>query len=164
MPRPPGWALGLLACDPAEGVGFFLLLPFVTAIFTSSLGYFCAVHYRRAQLIYWSVFLLSVVYAIALGYYTPAIFSYNLFYGYFPGITYDELLPLTLTLVLFRILTLVCAGLLVWMAFLIESTCRPEDRTVTKGAALLRALAKTSAGVREHRCNRLPAAHVCLPV
>jgi hypothetical protein len=29
------------------------------------------------------------------------------------------------------------------MAFLIESNCRPEDRTLTKGAALLRALAKT---------------------
>lgn len=136
-------APGPLACDPAEGVGFFFLLPFVTAIFTSSLGYFCAVHYRRPQLIYWSAFLLSVAYAIGLGYYTPAIFSYNFFYGYFPGITYDELLPLTVTLVLFRILTLVCAGLLVWMAFLIESNCRPDDRTGAKGATLLRALAKS---------------------
>jgi len=134
-------ALGA-GCSLIEGLGFFALLPVVTVLFAGSLGYFCAVHYRRAVLIYWLIVVLTVIYALLLGYFTPAIFSYNVFYGYFPGVTYDELLPLTWTLAAFRAVTLGCAGLLVWMALLLERVAVPDDGVGKKGWALIRALVK----------------------
>lgn len=137
-----GAAVGGMVCSLPEGLGFFFLLPVVTAFFATSLAYFCAVHYRRAHLLYWLFVGATVAYAIALGYFSPAIYSYNLFYGFFPGITYDELLPLTWTLVLFRLITLGVAALLVWMALVLEGASSPGDRVRVKGVALLRALVR----------------------
>jgi hypothetical protein len=77
---------------------------------------------------------------VASGYFTPAIFSYNFLYGFLPGLTYDETLGLSSTLVLFRIITVLVAGALVWFSVLILENSLPGDSAVTKGTSLARAL------------------------
>jgi hypothetical protein len=105
-------------CDWLEGLGFYLLIPIVTVLVSSALGLFCAVHYRHPRLMAALCVAATVAYAGALGYFTPAIFSYNPFYGFFPGITYDETIELGGTLVVSRLLTVALAGILVWLTVL----------------------------------------------
>lgn len=106
-------------CDWLEGLGFYLLIPVVTALVSAALGLFCTVHYRHPRISAALFIAASVAYALGLGFFTPAIFSYNPFYGYFPGVTYDETIALTGTLVVSRALTLALAVILVWLAKLI---------------------------------------------
>ncbi|MEK7250297.1 MAG: hypothetical protein AAB209_07745, partial [Bacteroidota bacterium] len=75
-----------------------------------------------------------------VGYFAPAIFSYNFFFGYFPGLTYDEALDISMSLVLFRILTLILAGALVWMARLLLKHTNINDAVWEKGVTLLGAM------------------------
>lgn len=129
-------------CSLLHGLGFFLLLPVVSVVFSCSLGLFCAVHYRRARTMFALVFVATILYAVAEGYYTPAVFSYNFFYGYFPGLTYDEALGIGWSLVLFRLLTLVLAAAFVWMALLLVRNAAVGDTVWNKGVALLAALVR----------------------
>jgi tetratricopeptide (TPR) repeat protein len=111
-------ALFVRNCSIAEGLAFFMLLAPVSALFGVSLGFFCAVHSAHPRTLFLLVCLILLAYSAGLGYFTPAVFSYNFLYGYFPGLTYDEVLPLTRTLVLFRLLTLFIAAVLLWAAMI----------------------------------------------
>lgn len=127
-------------CDYLEGLAFYILLPVVAVLFASGLAIFCTVHYRHARLAFIAYAMASFAYALGLGYFTPAIFSYNFFYGYFPGLSYDELLPLGWPLVFFRVVTLGITALLVWWAGIIVLETSPEAGVTKKGLALLRTL------------------------
>ncbi len=124
-------------CSLLEGFGFFTLLPVVSVIFSSSLGFFCAVHYRRAKMMFILFVFATFVEVVAVGYFTPAIFSYNFFYGYFPGLTYDEALGIRWSLILFRLLTLILAAALVWMAQLVLDSTERSATAWEKGTTLL---------------------------
>jgi hypothetical protein len=130
-------------CSLAQGFGFFLLLPVVTAWFGSALGFFCVAHYRFSRIMYILVVLITFGYALVLGYTTPAVFAYNVFFGYFPGLTYDEALSVSTTLIFFRVLTIGFGAVWTWMALLILHHTRPEDSVRTKGSRLLWALLET---------------------
>ena len=142
-------ALFVKNCSFLEGMAFFLLLPVVSVIFSVSLGFFCAVHYKHPRAIFLVIVGASLLYALALGYYTPAVFSYNVLYGYFPGLTYDEVLEISWSLVLFRGLTLVLASALVWMGMLVLSSSRRGDSAFEKGRLLLKTMVQPR--------HRLPA-------
>lgn len=133
-------ALFVKNCSLASGIGFFLLIPVVTAWFASCLGFFCAAHYGWARVMYFLFVGISVAYALALGYFTPAIFSYNVFYGYFPGLTYDETLDTSTTLMTSRIITVLFGFVIAWFAFLLVRITGPSDRFWRKGILLLREL------------------------
>ncbi len=133
-------ALFVPNCDYLEGLAFYLLLPAVSVLFATGLALFCTVHYRHPRLLFVLYAVLSFVYVLLLGYFTPAIFSYNFFYGYFPGFSYDEFLPLGWPLVFFRLLTLGVAVLLVWWADIIVRETLPESGTVQKGVTLFSVL------------------------
>lgn len=127
-------------CSLGEGAAFFLILPCVSALFGTALGFFCAVHYRHPRLMFFALCALLVGYSVAVGYATPALFSYNFLYGYFPGLTYDEVLPLTTTLVLFRLVTLFVAAVLAWMGAIIATDNPPGNSTTVKGLRLVAGL------------------------
>ena len=127
-------------CSYVDGLIFFFLLPVVSVCFSTALAFFCAVHYRKSRTIFFLLFVATLAYDLALGYFTPAIFSYNFFYGYFPGLTYDEALAPTLTLLLFRLVTLGCAVLLFWLASLLVQHSSAMATTREKGFLLLRLL------------------------
>jgi tetratricopeptide (TPR) repeat protein len=133
-------ALFVKNCSLLDGLAFFFLLPVVTVWFASSLGFFCAVHYRFAKIVFVFMVVATFAYALALGYFTPAIYSYNFFYGFFPGLTYDETLTLTWTLVLFRVFTIFAGAVLLWMASLLLRHTTQSNPTWQKGIALLKAL------------------------
>lgn len=135
-------ALFVRNCSLLEGFGFFLLLPVVSVVFGCALGFLCAVHYCRARAMFILFFIITLAYALSLGYFTPAVYSYNFFYGYFPGFTYDEVLGIRLPLVWFRLFTLFVAGVLVWLAQLVVRHVRSDALTLEKGLALLKLLAR----------------------
>ncbi len=114
-------------CSYSEGVIFFLLIPVVTALWSISLALFCAALFRRALLFYFLFLIFTLIHPLYLGYFTPAIYSYNFIYGYFPGFSYDEVLTITPTLVLFRLLTVLCTLFLVLCSLLIVSTSRLQS-------------------------------------
>ncbi len=127
-------------CSLSEGMLFFLLLPVVSSWFSCCVGFFCAVHYRWPKTVFTLIFFATIAYALALGYFTPAIYSYNFFYGFFPGITYDEVLGIRWNLVFFRAMTLLLGIVFLGMGFLLVYNSAPSDTTVSKGMALLRSL------------------------
>ena len=134
-------ALFVKNCSILEGCAFFVLLPVVSALFSCGLGFFCAVHYRWSRTVFACACAATGAYALALGYFTPAIFSYNLFYGYFPGLTYDEILEIRWPLVLFRILTLLLGMMLVWLGVLMVGNIPSNLPAWRKGKELLLLLA-----------------------
>ena len=134
-------ALVVRNCSMAEGLAFYMLLAPVSALFGVALGFFSALHSAHPRALFFFVCFLCLCYSALLGYFTPAVFSYNFLYGYFPGLTYDEVLPVTRTLVLFRLVTLVVASLLLW-AGMITAADSPADgitwrRFLTLGAGLI---------------------------
>jgi tetratricopeptide (TPR) repeat protein len=137
-------ALFVKNCSLTEGFVFFVLLPVVSVLCAASLGFVCAVLFHHARTVFVLVFLATLGYSAALGYFTPGIFSYNFFYGYFPGLTYDEALDVSWTLVLFRVFTLVIAASLVWVAVLILKRTTPTDTLRVKGTRLLKAVTEPS--------------------
>jgi len=135
-------ALFVKNCSLLEGTAFFCLIPAVSVWFATSLGFFCAVHYRFARTIFVLFLAATFAYSAALGYFTPALFSYNFFYGYFPGLTYDEALSLSWTLVAFRLTTVFVGALFFGMATLVVTDSNPYDTTWRKGVQLIKSLAK----------------------
>ena len=131
-------------CSIIQGVGFYMLLPIVSVWFSSALGFFCAVHYRHARSVWFLIAVATLAYNVALGYWTPAIFSYNFFYGFFPGFSYDEVLQLNATLIWFRLVTVLAGGGLAWMAGIVIEVSAPGDAVWQKGWALLKALIRPS--------------------
>ncbi len=127
-------------CDVGEGVAFFVLLPVMGVVFAVGFAIFCVVHYRWPTFAFGVFVVGTIAYALYLGYATPAIFSYGLFYGYFPGFTYDELLPLEWPLILFRVLTLGATAMFLWLSWLIARHSAPDDSVVRKGFTLIRTL------------------------
>ena len=72
-------------CDWLEGLGFYLLIPVVTVLVSSALGLFCADPLPASTVMAALFIAATVAYAVALGYFTPAIFSYNLVLRVLPG-------------------------------------------------------------------------------
>lgn len=127
-------------CSLVEGFGFFVLLPVVSVWIATSVAFFCTVHYRHPFLVFLGFVAITFSYAVALGYFTPAIHSYNFFYGFFPGLTYDEALGITWTLLLFRLWSVGVGGIFLWMGILLVRDTHLEDSTVSKGVAVLSAM------------------------
>ncbi len=131
-------------CSLRDGLLFYLLLPGMSVVFSTALAFFCVMHYRRSRIMFFLFMAISFCYALALGYFTPAIFSYNFFYGYFPGFTYDEGLSVTSTLVSFRLITLGLSAVLVWLGNLLLAESEPSAGVTAKGLVLLRRLVQPS--------------------
>jgi len=139
-------ALFVPNCSFGEGLLFYLLLPGVSVFFSTCLSFFVTIHYDHPRSVVAALFFLSLVYVAALGYLTPSIFSYNFFYGFFPGLTYDEVLNVTPTLVLFRAVTLLAGYTLMSAGLLILEEGPVSRSTLQKGLALVRALPGTGRG------------------
>ena len=136
-----GNALFVRNCSMAEGMAFFMLLAPVSVLFGVSLGFFCAVHSAHPRTLFLLLCLVLLAYSAGLGYFTPAVFSYNFLYGFFPGLTYDEVILVTRTLVLFRVLTLFVAAVLLWAGMITVTDSRSAGiswrRLGTLGAGLI---------------------------
>ncbi len=99
-------------CYIREGIIFYILLPVVTVFFCSSLGILLGTVFPRRGFFLGALVLISTIcFSLWKLYLSPQIFFYNTVIGFFPGPLYDEIIPLSFTLVIYRA-TVACWGLL----------------------------------------------------
>jgi hypothetical protein len=119
-------------CSFSTGLAFFLLIPVVTISFSVSLGATVAVWFRRCMTVYLSIFILTFLHSLYVTVASPQLFAYNLFFGYFPGFTYDEVLTITGTLILSRLLTGIAGVMLLCLALIAAQHSSRSDRFLAK--------------------------------
>ncbi len=102
------WISGF--CNVSEGLAFYLLLPGITVLWSTSVATLCALATERklrATLLFLAVMFASIgisVYRLAT---QPPVFAYNPIIGYFPGPIYDEVVVISSTLLAARGIVLV---------------------------------------------------------
>lgn len=93
-------------CNIKEGAVFFLLIPAVTVFFSGSLGLLTGYVFGRRGFFIGALIIIGIIiYSLWRLYSDASLFVYNPVFGFFPGPIYDEVLPVTLTLVIYRIVT-----------------------------------------------------------
>jgi tetratricopeptide (TPR) repeat protein len=111
-------SLPRLPCDPVEGLAFYGLLPVVSVIFAYTLGWLVSLLFRWGRAAYILIFVFSFLLSGFIAFIQPRIYFYNPFIGFFPGLSYDELMPITSTLIMYRGYTLFLTlfmGLIIYM-------------------------------------------------
>ena len=94
-------------CYIMEGTVFFLLIPSVTVFFATALGLLTGFVVKRRGFLLGALILLGIIfYSLWKLYSGISLFLYNPVIGFFPGPLYDEAIPVTQTLVIYRALTL----------------------------------------------------------
>ncbi|MGB7291222.1 MAG: hypothetical protein WBD99_03525 [Thermodesulfobacteriota bacterium] len=94
-------------CFIREGLYFYLLIPLITVFFSTGLGILCGTVFRRWAFLVAALILISTIcFSIWRVYNDPSFFFYNAVIGYFPGPLYDEFIPITVTFIVYRIMTL----------------------------------------------------------
>ncbi|MGE5315801.1 MAG: hypothetical protein ACM3Q4_14000 [Acidobacteriota bacterium] len=112
-------ALAVKNCSFGAGVTYFVLLPGITMMFSVALGMVCAMYLERARTVFTLIVAALLARIVLTTYLQPQLFAYNTILGYFPGITYDEVVNDLTTLVLFREFTFV-ATFLLWIVFFLQ--------------------------------------------
>ncbi|HLP16949.1 MAG TPA: hypothetical protein VK470_11860 [Bacteroidota bacterium] len=112
-------ALAVKNCSFTSGAAYYILLPGITMIFSVSLGMITAMYFKRARLVFTLIVAALLIRIVITTYFLPQLFAYNTILGYFPGITYDELLSDLSTLVLFREFTFT-ATIMLWVWFFFQ--------------------------------------------
>lgn len=109
-------------CDVGSGIAFYLLIPLITWVFSTSIGVLSGVLFRKRGFIAGSLVLISIiVYSLWSFYGQVHIFFYNAVIGYFPGSFYDESITVTSSLVLYRAVILLWAFLIFTLVLIIRS-------------------------------------------
>ncbi len=97
-------------CSFKKGLLFFFLLPFVTTIFATAIGIFCGYVFKRRGFFIGSILLILIIcYSLFELYSKSHLFFYNPVLGYFPGPIYDRIIPISQTLVVYRLIVLAAA-------------------------------------------------------
>jgi len=96
-------------CSFFDGFAYYLLLPFIGSFFGASIGILAASATSNVKKAYWVLFTMSVsiiVYSLVRIALTPAVYSFNPLFGYFPGPIYDYGVHLSRSLVIARLILL----------------------------------------------------------
>lgn len=122
------FAVGLLSsvfredCSIEYGAYFYLLIPFISVIYASALGAISGLIFRRRGFLAGSLILIiTIVFSLYELYSQPHIFFYNPVLGYFPGSVYDKFIPLTPSLIIYRLMILAWALLIFTIIHIIQS-------------------------------------------
>ena len=102
-------------CDPFERLLFFLLLPAFSAAMAAVVGWFRALCVRRSSvaLLLWLLVFLGSLAVVAWRFYaTPAVSFFGPFFGQYPGVLYDTLVPVSSRLLTYRVTNLLETGIL----------------------------------------------------
>lgn len=106
-------------CFIREGTVFFLLIPVVSVFFSATLGLLAGFVLRRRGFIAGALILICIfAYSLLTLYNEPSLFVYNPLFGFFPGPIYDEAIPVTNTLVAYRLITLLWGLLFLILLYL----------------------------------------------
>jgi len=124
-------------CSYAEGLGFYFLIPVVTTIFCIALATLCFALFRHSLMMYGLILALILFHVVWVGYFSPQIYAYNLILGYFPGFSYDEVLPITPLLIGFRLLTLIAAACCFSLSVVLVQTVSQSNGFPARGVKLI---------------------------
>ncbi|MER3447942.1 MAG: hypothetical protein C4291_14430 [Candidatus Dadabacteria bacterium] len=109
-------------CYIKEGLVFYGLIPIVTVFFSSSLGLLLGSLFTKRGFFLGSLVLISTIFFSLWKFYSePPIFSYNPIFGFFPGPLYDKTIPITSTLVIYRLIVFLWGFLFLAILRLIRS-------------------------------------------
>ncbi|MDI7266690.1 MAG: hypothetical protein QME96_01690 [Myxococcota bacterium] len=103
-------------CDPLEGLAFFALLPGASAALAAIAGWALALATRTSFLatLAWTLVYLASVCVVGYRFMaTPAVAFFGPFFGQFPGVLYDALVPISAPLLTLRATNLVEAAAIV---------------------------------------------------
>ena len=98
-------------CSFSDGLFFYLVITLPSIIIGYATGlasFFLFKKFRR--LIFFLIFILILLIALAEFYFNPQVYFYNPILGYLPGTIYDEALTVDLKLVIYRVLNLIFFG------------------------------------------------------
>ena len=112
-------ALRVKNCNFGEGFIFFFLLPVISCVYATTAGTFFGFWIKRrwlAYLAYLGYLLLSFLPVVINLIFHPPVFAYHATFGYFPGPIYDFVIPITSTLLIARVETLLWALLFFGLA------------------------------------------------
>ncbi|MBN1962102.1 MAG: hypothetical protein JW841_14265 [Deltaproteobacteria bacterium] len=115
-------ALRVKNCNLLDGLGFFILLPILSAIYASILGTIVTAsfksHPRLCLISILTILLLPLTLSLYKLYSQPPILVFDHLWGYFAGSLYDEVITIDTRLLLFRtgtFLRIAALILLVWL-------------------------------------------------
>jgi len=94
-------------CNIREGIVFYLLITCVSVFFSATLGMLTGFLLRaRGFLVGALIIIGTIIYSLYVLYSEPSLFLYNPVFGFFPGPIYDAVLPVTITLIAARAITI----------------------------------------------------------
>ncbi|MDD5309249.1 MAG: hypothetical protein PHU25_18195 [Deltaproteobacteria bacterium] len=97
-------------CNMAEGLAFYALVPLPAVLAAQAAGLFIGLLMpgrRSASVLWFLAWAASLALAVREFHDTPAVFAYGPFFGYFPGVLYDEMVAVGRGLMLYRLVTFV---------------------------------------------------------
>jgi tetratricopeptide (TPR) repeat protein len=114
-------------CNILQGLAFVFLIPVVTLMFSIALAGLTGLFVLHAKTFYCSIAAILLISPLVHMYFEPQLYAYNVFFGFFPGFSYDELLLITQKFILFRILTLCTSLIFVAYGIVIVSATVQRD-------------------------------------
>ncbi len=95
-------------CNIREGLAFYLLMPISAVLIAAAIGLalgLATTGSRLPSLLYLLLYGIGLFSAVMSFHGTPAVYVFNPFFGYFPGVLYDRLVQVELRLVTYRVTT-----------------------------------------------------------
>ncbi len=115
-------------CAYWTGLSYYLLLPVCTMIFSVSLALIAGTIFRKAMTMYTILVAVMLSHIVVITYTQPQLFAYNFVLGFFPGITYDELLSDMKSLIMFREFTLIASLMLIALFSILVGRYEAKDK------------------------------------
>ncbi len=109
-------------CAFAQGLVYFLLLPYCTMIFSVAMALVAGTLSRHGLALLYLIISVIVLHIVVVTYFQPQLFAYNFILGFFPGITYDETLSDQTLLVIYRQFTIIASFMLFSLFFILLRT------------------------------------------
>ena len=107
-------------CNNIQGLLFFILLPVISVVLAVVTGVFAGgwCGKKRCAVAIWTLFwIAALTVSVFEVYHSPVVFSFNPFFGYWPGVWYDREISVTTALLTYRGFNLVIGGVLVLSLF-----------------------------------------------
>ncbi|MDJ0765323.1 MAG: hypothetical protein QNJ97_20250 [Myxococcota bacterium] len=140
-------------CNMVQGFGFYFLLPVCSVVLAVTVGLFVGLMFSTAKpaAVMWIAIFLGGIFAAFYRFYdTPAVYVFGPFFGYFPGVLYDELVSVEARLITYRMGTVLqVLALLSLMGWLIDPGALrlSVGRFVTRRRAAMAAMIFTAAAL-----------------
>ena len=110
-------------CNFLKGLSFFLLIPFISAIFGSSIGLFVSRVLDKKIYRIFTFLFISLLILLKAPYdfiYGPSVNSFNHIFGFFAGPIYDEIVEIGKPLIFYRAYTLTLSIFFITLALTVK--------------------------------------------